>query len=645
MAVSLSVPGSEGSHNWFHRRSSSLKLSRRRSKSVGPSHKRKGSFQSSDSVDHHKDHHPSDSTLAKCTEGNSAPNISAEGPAGRSVRSRRSSSLRRKRSVDATVFTNKNLLGVPGAPPPSQPGKHVQTDDRIKHDKDKNSTSGATDDTTSHLKIPEISLTSVSTPSNPGNKSLMLPGPPISAAQKASCSSPPDQQPSVTIENKGASSPGSPGSPSSPSDDSTSSSGKTKSNNVPRPGKLTLKECYPQPQKQTRKQPVALVTEQPTISSTNGPLTSVEVHHANSSNPNSCTNLLTQPEPPSCIGNNLLVPHAKTEALSDSCESFCISQSEHKRTDKLDLRTSPDKNIRKKECLISVSDSLQAVVSPQPSFIHANYLNLNKEKCNRDGAAASKFDDEVDYTENHALLGAECPSFQCDVIDPVNVADLENHFDNLVVTSDCIDEVDDHIDSMTELISDSFKNTILTNSTINPAPDSFVAVDGPKLGHYPNPHHSPVIDERPISKNSSRKGSGSLASFSRSSRSGSGRRSGSGKLKSPTTPSWMVLKSPLARIESFHSDDFECLADSDIEERRSVADSPMSATTPTVPCFAYKLHMMKKKQTKLKTNNANGNGSLGHKENSSTNAQNSSEKKQALGSTTTRFLFIISSHF
>ena len=77
-----------------------------------------------------------------------------------------------------------------------------------------------------------------------------------------------------------------------------------------------------------------------------------------------------------------------------------------------------------------------------------------------------------------------------------------------------------------------------------------------------------------------------------------------GKLKTPTTPlSWMVLRSPLARIESFHSDDFEYYNSSDNEpaEHTSVASaSPMSASTPTVPCFAYRLNIARKKPPKLK---------------------------------------------
>ncbi|KAL8584323.1 hypothetical protein ACOMHN_014742 [Nucella lapillus] len=113
---------------------------------------------------------------------------------------------------------------------------------------------------------------------------------------------------------------------------------------------------------------------------------------------------------------------------------------------------------------------------------------------------------------------------------------------------------------------------------------------------------------------------GSTGSYSQASSSGGGGKSqmrGSvplqgGKLKTPTTPlSWMVLRSPLARIESFHSDDFEYYNSSDNEpaaEHASVASaSSMSAGTPTVPCFAYRLNMPRKKPPKLKKGTAGDN--------------------------------------
>jgi hypothetical protein len=119
---------------------------------------------------------------------------------------------------------------------------------------------------------------------------------------------------------------------------------------------------------------------------------------------------------------------------------------------------------------------------------------------------------------------------------------------------------------------------------------------------------------------------GSTGSQSQASSSGRGSQQGKrgsvplqgGKIKTPTTPmSWMVLRSPLARIESFHSDDFDYWNSSDDAERSSVTSpSPMSATTPTVPCFAYKLHLAgRKKPPKVRKASTadNGGGKTGKK--------------------------------
>ena len=112
-----------------------------------------------------------------------------------------------------------------------------------------------------------------------------------------------------------------------------------------------------------------------------------------------------------------------------------------------------------------------------------------------------------------------------------------------------------------------------------------------------------------------RKKRGSTGSHSQTSSSGSkSQKRGSvalqgGKLKTPTTPlSWMVLRSPLARIESFHSDDFEYYNSDEPAEHTSAASaSPLSASTPTVPCFVYKLNMARKKPPKLKKGKAGNN--------------------------------------
>ena len=99
------------------------------------------------------------------------------------------------------------------------------------------------------------------------------------------------------------------------------------------------------------------------------------------------------------------------------------------------------------------------------------------------------------------------------------------------------------------------------------------------------------------------------------------------KLKTPTTPmSWMALRSPLARIESFHSDDFEYFTSSDNDADRASSASPMSASTPTVPCFGYKLHLAgRKKPPKMKKGSTSDNtGGKTGKKSTDKNKSNSS---------------------
>ena len=65
----------------------------------------------------------------------------------------------------------------------------------------------------------------------------------------------------------------------------------------------------------------------------------------------------------------------------------------------------------------------------------------------------------------------------------------------------------------------------------------------------------------------------------------------------PSTPIRQMFRTPIARIESFHSDDFEIFT-SDVDAlvlSPSPSPSPKSIQTPTVPCFQYKLHSRRKK--------------------------------------------------
>lgn len=65
----------------------------------------------------------------------------------------------------------------------------------------------------------------------------------------------------------------------------------------------------------------------------------------------------------------------------------------------------------------------------------------------------------------------------------------------------------------------------------------------------------------------------------------------------PSTPIRQMFQTPIARIESFHSDDFEIYTsdiDALVTSPTTPSPSSISTQTPTVPCFQYKLHKKKK---------------------------------------------------
>lgn len=76
----------------------------------------------------------------------------------------------------------------------------------------------------------------------------------------------------------------------------------------------------------------------------------------------------------------------------------------------------------------------------------------------------------------------------------------------------------------------------------------------------------------------------------------------------PSTPIRQMFQTPIARVESFHSDDFDTYT-SDIDgfvTSPTPSPSPNSTQTPTVPCFQYKLHSRRKKAfLRNKSKNAN----------------------------------------
>ena len=95
------------------------------------------------------------------------------------------------------------------------------------------------------------------------------------------------------------------------------------------------------------------------------------------------------------------------------------------------------------------------------------------------------------------------------------------------------------------------------------------------------------------------------------------------KFAMPNTPTRNMFKTPLARIESFHSDDFDYLLSN--PELKSTATTPSSCVqTPTLPCFGYKLNL-KRKNAKLKSEKAKQKSSLANTQRNTRYANDASE--------------------
>lgn len=584
VSTSLSVPGAEPSNSQLAiRRSSSFKFSRRRARSCGPSHRPKGTYKRSGSIDHRpgSDDMPQLANLAHSKEGSSAPVITGDASILRGTT--KASSLKmnnshpaagRKLSVDFDLANHsavpdspkKNTLTVPAVEPKKQFLEVPDVDHQNKN----------------FLTVPNHE-----TGSNPH---ICVP------------------QEEIFI----------------PSEESLSLSSGSKT--VTRPGNLTLKECYLSIKEDNHKCTPHILPVRPFVLGSNGPLTNVEVHYVDSSNPSSSTDLLRPPCHSSMKLDSLDLPLTSSDQnKSQSSELFFLGTNDKLIDDSslenvLEVKSKHQRNkSRQKLSLFDSPPSYESLLKlPSPNSNHTVIYNGHDER-----ALAMQMDKSLvlcNSSENRILLGAECPPVNCDSVSKDGISDHYDHFDGLMLASEGYDECDDHVDSMTELISDTFRHEILTNA--KPTVSTPVGIGATQKISRQNSAATPDDDIHL----SSRKGSSGAAS--KSSKSGSGRWQGSGKAKSPTTPMWMNLKTPLARIESFHSDDFDNLRDSDNDEKGSA--SSMSVTTPTVPCFAYKLHLMKKKQTKLKNKNSSsdsGCGSLQNNDYSSSKVNRTSDRK------------------
>lgn len=606
--TSITVPGSDSiaSNQLAIRRSSSFKFSRRRARSCGPSHRCKGSYQRSSSVDHHtpdKEEVISFTTsLASAKEGYGVSAISSGNALlhgftkTSSLKIRRNSksgistmSASRKRSVDFMDTISKSFHGVPNF------DMHIKNPSADhSHEPQKN-----------HLQVPDMDIDSRNLLQIPN---LDMGSNPVLCVQNHD---------SLNVQ----------------AEDILPVNNGLKLQSAARPGKLTLKECYQPPREEkTKSSSHLLPLIKPLISGANGPLTSVEVHYADRTNPDPSADIIQATSHILKI-DSLKVLHTDTESCNNPhVQGFLYKEASDKKVQgdssfKSMVESGGLKEQEKKHQKLSVLETMASSLPSQLrpfSVAKSNHVNSSCQL--QKGAEAMQTADKSDVVcnscEDRILLGAEGPILQCDLTNKDGLTELHHHFHELTIASECLEEGEDHVDSMTDLISDTLRDEVLNNTRSSGSiPVGLGATQKVnKQNSVPTPD-----DDLIQSRASSRNGSGS---FSRGS---VPRRFSSGKVKSPTTPTWLNLKTPLARIESFHSDDFECYAESDHDEQESA--SSVSVTTPTVPCFAYKLHVMKKKQTKLKnisSSKTNKCGSAQNKDNSSSKLnRNSLDKKHA----------------
>ena len=695
------------------RRSSSFKLSRRRARSCGPSSRRKSMFQRAGSVDRHTPDAEGPqslvSGLAAKQEGSSAPLISSELRRGTSktsslkIRRARSGSMagpeqhRRKASLDISVGagtgSNHAIPSVAFATPASSKGGN-------------------------RLAVPRAEAT--------GKRNfLQVPGLDYEARQFLT----------VPEHHKG-SNPHLAEEEEAPEPSLGVACGFTKTSalspavpkSIARPVNLFLPERYPNSSDEKLK-PIA-------TGGANGPITSVEVHYVDKSNPTSSSDLLLQPAPVASSDEKLVPQFEPMKSPRVGLKNLRDAQSVEK-SDKANESScnAPQVTLPKPEPQVSIpAPKRRGHAKQRPSYFvvdlnsaspadptlslpltsHDSQPQPNNTSLEHNENAISvtmqapQTNNKIPATSNLNVpkppprpsaedrLVTEPEKAQPPCQNPYsktpgssgsssrdgNSKPIDHQFRSLQLSSDCPGkQLDARISNTTHLFSDSFRQEMLSQAARSTGCSSgsgglatSTASGGTSSGGTPvgigatqkvsrqssqashASRNTPVTDDdgglssrhgnstasregnSQFPPSSSRKGSAmsTLSGRSSGSRTGSGRRLSSGKsARSPTTPTWLNLRTPLARIESFHSDDFECLADSDLEEdgediqeeggdvTHASSSSPMSASTPTVPCFAYKLHMMKKKQAKLKTkcNNTNNSSNNNNNNNSISNGQ------------------------
>ncbi|XP_041358608.1 serine/threonine-protein kinase par-1-like isoform X2 [Gigantopelta aegis] len=427
---------------------------------------------------------------------------------------------------------------------------------------------------------------------------------------------------------------------------------------IPRPANLVLKECLTS---------ASSVKLKALTAGTNGPITSVDVHFSDSSNPCSSTDLVKGSEnSTSLLTNRLDVPQAELNLCKNLPNKNVL------RTTNLSVHSRSAGGGGGPQSTASVSGGSLSVVKPKDDQVsecvsvdvfHEKAakpsLSMNNTVDHQStlGARAMQFEECTDHDKTNSLwtekessglhdnrkgrissevrklekLDLRIPlqeSFSGKDVFSDHYSGLESAGCEKIIAQELDDlkllemeECEDLVDGIADSVSENGDETtalIQTSKNLKLSSPGCLKPSARRNGHETQVtlDEIEVLDlvdqtdmascssqsaKRPNSVGSSKsakKGSGG----SRSSSTRSQKYLTGPKLKTPTTPTWMVLKTPIARIESFHSDEFEYYtSEPDRGDRNSLNSmSPLSVNTPTVPCFAYKLNLGKKKPPKLK---------------------------------------------
>lgn len=278
---------------------------------------------------------------------------------------------------------------------------------------------------------------------------------------------------------------------------------------------------------------------------------------------------------------------------------------------------------RQMSCEIPKTDSEKRVEREKSDLLHVNLSNSDAMHNSMElfGAASLKPESNSDFNEaglcnalpdtnvrfyanDNELNGTVNRNYVRESVDGYELMHEPNHLvadlyskrekislDDRILMQDDVSFIDssDHNSSQENLLANTTKKGKRRNKE-SLTSDDMESVSAPillsprELGLTFSPSESPgdsLIGHRMGSVMSSRHGSTPSVRF-----------------VMPSTPIRQMFHTPIARIESFHSDDFENYT-SDLDALVTSPTSPSlssnSTQTPTVPCFQYKLHHRRKK--------------------------------------------------